>query len=181
MPCFIRCLSGETGVQFTPLSPIEKKIREFTKLQQLNQRKTSVHNKAKEIWNDQFNSNWAKLDRSGYAKLWRNQFNENPTDWELNEFYLYTLQQRVPWKHFELQKERENTVDKAIDLVFEHLNKAAQSATIDNPVDVSKNEFTNLLTKKLESLNSAPPNKAEVDNGWMQRARLNIVNWIGED
>lgn len=171
-----RSFSGITGVQFTPLDPVDLKIREWTKNQQLKKRKEELQKKGEEIWRVNKQVSWSSLNEKDIYALWKKQFNETPSEWETRELFALTLQKYAPWKYEEIEQRRLKEVDEAVEEIFQQIRGELERASIDKPVEISKNDLATRLIKKLKT----PPNKREVERMWGDRYKLPRVKWLGD-
>lgn len=81
-----------------------------------------------------------------------------------------TLEQYAPWRHFQEEKERQQRVVAMIEQVYNDLQTEVKQG---KDLTLSKSDMTVLLERKLGEL----PTSRDVEDMWMDRFRLPLVNW----
>ena len=80
------------------------------------------------------------------------------------------MEQYAPWRHFQEEKERQQHVVAMIEQVYNDLQTEVKQG---KELTLSKSDMTVLLEKKLGEL----PTSRDVEDMWMDRFRLPLVNW----
>ncbi|UJR08588.1 hypothetical protein I4U23_012847 [Adineta vaga] len=93
-----------------------------------------------------------------------------PSPWEAKQIYSTTLGQYAPWRHFQEEKERQQHVVAMIEEVYNDLQKEVKQG---KDMTLSRSDLTVLLERKLGEL----PTSSDVEDMWMDRFRLPLVNW----
>lgn len=94
-------------------------------------------------------------------------FSQNNTLLSLNSV---TLEKYAPWRHFQEEKERQQHVAAMIEAVYSDLQTEVKQG---KDLTLSKSDMTVLLERKLGEL----PSSRDVEDMWMHRFRLPLVNW----
>ncbi|CAF1297231.1 unnamed protein product [Adineta ricciae] len=162
--------SDVTGVAFSPLPDAELKIQLYYKAQEIKRRKEKLKEIAQAIWNKKPNVNYARITLDECKNLYEEHIGRVPSSWEAKQIYIVTLEQYAPWRHFQEEKERQQRVVAMIEQVYNDLQTEVKQR---KDLTLSKSDMTVLLEKKLGEL----PTSRDVEDMWMDRFRLPLINW----
>lgn len=164
-------------------SPLSQ-VTQWLKSQEIAARRRRAHALAAEIWASHPDEDWCRLTRERSAALLRahaqskadpgaDALSLEPSEWETNEFFNHTLEQRCAWRYAEVQRERKAFFESCLDRVKASL-RAESDAYRHGSLAITKNELTRRLTREMGML----PTAAEVDEAWQDRHQIPAIDWV---
>lgn len=167
----------------------ECSVAQWMKKQEIQARRRALHDMAKSIWSANPREDWSRLTAERSEQLLtvalRQQHGVSPdapptaavlpSEWEVSEFFHYTLQQQCPWRFAEVQRERRAYFERVLSELMRTLRR--ESETAQTTMQMTKNELTRRLTV---AMGGKLPSADEVDAAWQDRHQLPAIDWMDD-
>lgn len=148
-------------------------VAQWLKAQEIAARRKMAHAAAERIWLAHPTEEWSHLTRDRSEFLLRSS-GADPAEWDIAEFFDYTLATKCPWRHAELARERKVFFNERLELVLKEL-RAESDRYKHGTMAMTKNDLTRRLTAAMDG---KLPSAAEVEDAWQDRHRIPAIDWV---
>lgn len=133
-----------------------------------------AHAQYNKIWLDHPNEDWTRLNRERTIELLKESTQDEPIEWDINEFLHHTLQTKCRWRYDELIRERKAFFEDCLKRLMKDL-RAESDAYRHGTMLMTKNELTRRLTKVM---GGKLPSASEVEDAWQDRHTIPAIEWV---